>query len=257
MLYIVATPIGNLKDMTFRAVETLKMVDLIAAEDTRHTRILTQHYQIATPITSYFEHNEVKKAAHLLEQLKAGRSIALVSDAGTPGISDPGYRLIKLAHDHQIPVTVIPGACALTAALAVSGMPSDSFVFLGFLPVKPAGRRNKLAELREETRTVICYESVHRLCKSLQDIRDVLGDPFVVVARELTKSFEEVRRGLCHELLAHFSAVKPKGEFVILINKKESLLQGYKDDDGAGGFTVEAAVKRFQGFSDDAAKGFL
>jgi 16S rRNA (cytidine1402-2'-O)-methyltransferase len=220
MLYIVATPIGNLKDMTFRAVETLKTVDIIAAEDTRHTRILTQHYQIATPITSYFEHNEIKKAAYLLEQLKAGRSIALVSDAGTPGISDPGYRLIKLAHDHHVPVTVVPGACALTAALAISGMPSDSFVFMGFLPIKSAGRRNKLAEVQDENRTIICYESVHRLCKTLQDIQDVLNDPFVVVARELTKTFEEVRRGPCHELLAHFSTVKPKGEFVLLINQK-------------------------------------
>ncbi len=221
MLYIVSTPIGNLKDITYRAVETLKNVDLIAAEDTRHSRILTRNYNIDTPLISYFEHNKIKRGDYLLKLLKEGKDIALVTDAGTPGISDPGYHLIRLARDHDIPVTVVPGACALIAALSLSGLPAHNFIFEGFLPVKSAARRKKLETLKEEIRTMIFYESPHRLIKALKDIQEILDDPFVVCARELTKKFEEVKKGLTGELVAHFTKTKPRGEFVLLLNSKK------------------------------------
>ncbi|MCK4882657.1 MAG: 16S rRNA (cytidine(1402)-2'-O)-methyltransferase [Candidatus Omnitrophica bacterium] len=217
MLYIVSTPIGNLKDITYRAVETLQSVDLIAAEDTRHTRILCNHYDIKTPLTSYFEHNKIKKAEHLLKLLKEGKDIALVTDAGTPGISDPGYHLIRLAKDHNIPMTVIPGATALIAALSLSGLPCHNFIFEGFLPVKSAARRKKLEQFKDEVRTVIFYESPHRLLKVLKDVDEVLKGSQVVCARELTKKFEEVKMGTPRELLDHFSQKKPRGEFVLLL----------------------------------------
>jgi len=218
VLFIVSTPIGNLKDITLRALETLKKVDLIAAEDTRYTKILLNHYQIATPLTSYFEHNELKKADYLLGFLKEGKHIALVTDAGTPGISDPGYPLIKLAHENNIPITVIPGPTALIAALTLSGLPAHSFIFEGFLPVKSESRRKKLAEFKEEHRTIIFYESPHRLIKTLQDIAEVLDNPIVVAARELTKKFEETRKAPAQEHVDHFSKTKPRGEFVLLLN---------------------------------------
>ena len=218
MLYIVSTPIGNLKDITLRAIETLKNVDLIAAEDTRHTKILTDHYGVSTPLTSYFEHNQFKKGDFLLEKLKQGQKIALVTDAGTPGISDPGYHLIQLARDHDIPVTVIPGPAALIAALSLSGLPAHNFIFEGFLPVKSTARRRKLEEFKKETRTIIFYESPHRILKTLQDIRDILSDPTIVLARELTKKFEEIKKAPVSELLSHFARTRPRGEFVILLN---------------------------------------
>ena len=218
MLYIVSTPIGNLKDITLRAIDTLKSVDLIAAEDTRHTKVLLSEYQINTPLTSYFEHNEIKKAEYLLGLLKEGKNIALVTDAGTPGISDPGYRVIKSAQENNIPMTAIPGPTALIAALTLSGLSAHSFVFEGFLPVKSGARRKKLEELKAEKRTVIFYESPHRLEKTLLDIQDVLGDPEVVCAREMTKKFEEVLRGKCSEILSGLNSSKLKGEFVILID---------------------------------------
>lgn len=218
MLYIVSTPIGNLKDITLRAIETLKSVDLIAAEDTRHTRLLTQHYQIGTPLTSYFEHNKIAKGEYLLRLLKEGKNIALVSDAGTPGISDPGYRLIKAVQDNGIPMTIIPGPTALIAALSLSGLPCDRFIFEGFLPVKSVARRKKLAQFHSEERTVIFYESPHRIVRALEDIREVLGDPCVVCLRELTKKFEEMRKGTASELIRHFTTTKPRGEFVLLLS---------------------------------------
>ncbi len=220
MLYIVSTPIGNLKDITYRAVEVLKNSDLIAAEDTRHTRILCQHYDIKTSLTSYYEHNKVKKSQDLLKLLVEGKEIALVTDAGTPGISDPGYHLIRLAKENNIPMTAIPGATALIAALTLSGLPCHNFIFEGFLPVKSAARRKKLATFKEEERTVIFYESPHRLLKVLTDIDEVLKDSYVVCARELTKKFEEVKSGAASDLIAHFSHKKPRGEFVVLIGKK-------------------------------------
>lgn len=220
MLYIVSTPIGNLKDITFRAVETLQNVDLIAAEDTRHTKKLLTEYKINTPLTSYFDHNERQKGEFIVNALKDGKNVALVTDAGTPGISDPGYRLINLAKSNGIPVEVVPGATAVIAGLSLSGLPSDAFIFEGFLSVKTTARKKKLTEYKQETRTVIFYESPHRLLKALKDIEEVLGDPVITVARELTKKFQEVREGQASQLLSHFTSHHPKGEFVILFNLK-------------------------------------
>ena len=219
MLYIVSTPIGNLKDITLRALETLRSVDLIAAEDTRHTKILLDAYDIKTPTTSFFEHNERTKSAELLRRLKEGQKIALVTDAGTPGISDPGFHLIRLAQENEIPVTVIPGPTALIAALTVSGLPTHEFVFVGFLPVKSAARRKKLEELKVEHRTVIAYESPHRLVKTLTDIQEICEDPLVVCCREITKKFEETRKGTAGNLKNYFSSHLPRGEFVLLWNR--------------------------------------
>ena len=223
MLYIVSTPIGNLKDITYRAVETLKNVDLIAAEDTRHTRILCRHYNIQTPLTSYFEYNKIKKADYILKLLDKGKEVALVTDAGTPGISDPGYHLIRLVKQHHIPITVAPGVTALIAALSLSGFPCHNFIFEGFLPVKSVARRKKLERFKQEERTLIFYESPHRMIKALADIEDVLGDPPVVCARELTKKFEEIKEGSAGELRKYFSEKKPKGEFVLLIGRRENV----------------------------------
>ena len=211
-----------MQDITLRALDVLKTVDLIAAEDTRHTKNLLTHFQINTPLTSYFEHNELKKSEYLLGLLQDGKNVALVTDAGTPGISDPGYRLVNLAKEHQVPLTVVPGPCALIAALSLSALPTDSFTFIGFLPVKSNGRQKKLSEFKNETRTIIFYESPHRVLKTLEDIAEVLGDRDVVVTREITKKFEEVRRGKAVELLEHFEKHPPKGEFVML-------LKGYED----------------------------
>lgn len=218
MLYIISTPIGNLKDITLRALEVLKSVDLIVAEDTRHTGILLKYYDIQTPQTSYFEHNKLKKAEYLVGLLKEGKDAALVSDAGTPGISDPGFYLIRLVKQHDIPMTVVPGACAAVCALTLSGFPTDRFCFEGFLPVKSAGRRKKLESLKAEGRTIIFYESPHRLLKALKDIEEVLDNPAVVAARELTKKFEEVKSGTASELIEHFSEKKVRGEIVLLIH---------------------------------------
>ena len=222
MLYIVSTPIGNLKDITYRAVEILKSVDLIAAEDTRHTKILTEHYQIQTPLTSYFEHNKIQKSEYLLKLLQEGKDIALVTDAGTPGISDPGYQLIRLAQDNAIAMTVIPGPTALIAALSLSGLPTHRFIFEGFLPIKPGARRNKLEQFKNEDRVIIFYEAPHRILKVLKDIEEVLGNPLVACARELTKKFEEVKKGKASELFEYFSKGNVKGEFVILIQPNVS-----------------------------------
>lgn len=218
MLYIVSTPIGNLKDITLRALETLKSVDIIAAEDTRHTKNLLSHYEISTPLTSYFSHNEGAKTQLLIKQLKEGKKVALVSDAGTPGISDPGYVLIKNAIDEGIPMTVVPGACAAICALTLSGLPAHEFVFFGFLPVKSGARRKKIEEAVSLERTVIMYESPHRILKTLEDMKDVLGDKPFTVTRELTKTFEESRRATAQQHIEHFTKHPPKGEFVLLLN---------------------------------------
>ncbi|MCG8431737.1 MAG: 16S rRNA (cytidine(1402)-2'-O)-methyltransferase [Candidatus Omnitrophica bacterium] len=217
MLYIVATPIGNLKDITLRALEVLRSVDLIACEDTRHTRILLNAYDISTPTTSYFQHNKITKARMLMDMLRDGKSVALVSDAGTPGILDPGYHLIQQALKQDLPVTCIPGPCALIPALVLSGKPAHSFSFAGFLPPRSGARQNRLKELLWRKETVVCYESCHRLLKTLADIESVTGEKEVVVCRELTKKFEEVRRGRPAELITYFSAKKIRGEFVIVV----------------------------------------
>ena len=216
-LYVVSTPIGNLEDITLRAVKVLSGVDLIAAEDTRTTRVLLNRYNITKPMLSYFSHNERRRAPEILERLKAGASVALVSDAGTPGISDPAYVLITQALEQEIPVVPIPGASALLAALVVSGLPTDRFVFEGFLPLKK-GRKTKLQELKMEERTIVLYESPHRVLKTLGELLESLGERDVVVAREMTKKFEEVMRGSLSSVLADMSKRQARGEYVIVIS---------------------------------------
>lgn len=215
-LYIVSTPIGNLDDITFRAVKVLSSVDLIAAEDTRKTKILLDHYSISKPMVSYFDYNEKFRTLQLIEKLLSGQSIALVSDAGTPGISDPAYRIVRESIDQGVTVVPIPGASALLAALVVSGLPVNSFVFEGFLPLKK-GRKTKLESLKFEKRTIILYESPHRIVKTLKEILDYIGDRNVVIAREITKKFEEHLRGTVSEIIGKVSSTTPRGEFVILL----------------------------------------
>lgn len=216
-LYIVATPIGNLADITLRAIDTLKSVDMIACEDTRHTKILLDRYEVKAPTTSFFEYNKIQKADYILRLLKEGRSIALVSDAGTPGISDPGYNIIRLAIDHNIPLVAIPGPSALITALVTSGKPTHKFVFEGFLSNKSAARRSRLKALKADGRTVVIYESPHRIIKLLADILEIYGDIEIALARELTKKFEEMRREKVSLMLGHFRSVRPKGEFIVVI----------------------------------------
>lgn len=216
-LFIVATPIGNLQDITLRALETLKTVNLIACEDTRHTKKLLSHYSITTPTTSYFEYNKIQKGDYLLKLLKEGKNIALVSDSGTPGISDPGFNIIRLAIEHNIPITVIPGPTAFVTGLVLSGMPTDSFIFKGFLPQKSGKRRKELELLKDEKRTIVLYESPHRLLKTLQDIFDIMGDREIAIAREVTKVFEETIRSKVSSAIGHFTTTPPKGEFIIVI----------------------------------------
>lgn len=217
MLYIVSTPIGNLKDITLRAIDVLKSVDLIACEDTRHTRILLEHYGIQTPTTSFFQHNSLVKAEYLLGLLKEGKNIALVSDAGTPGILDPGYNLINLAIENNVSVTAIPGPTAFVQALVLSGKPAHEFIFAGFLPRGAKSRQNRLAKLAALKCTIIFYESCHRIAACLEDIHEVFGSQEIVCLRELTKKFEEVKRGSAQEILLQFQQSSPKGEFVVVI----------------------------------------
>ncbi|MBX9600466.1 MAG: 16S rRNA (cytidine(1402)-2'-O)-methyltransferase [Bryobacteraceae bacterium] len=219
-LYLVATPIGNLEDTTYRAVRVLREVAAVACEDTRQTRKLLDHYGLNTPRVSYHEHNEASRTEELIARLEAGESIALVSDAGTPLVSDPGYRLVRAAIERQIPVVPVPGASAVLAALAASGLPTDSFRFAGFLPAKSAARRRELEFLRDAEDTVILYESPHRILESLIDVAEVLGDRPVVLARELTKLHEEFLRGTAAQIrqtLELRGAVK--GEITLLIGK--------------------------------------
>ncbi len=221
-LYIVSTPIGNLEDITLRALKTLKEIDLIAAEDTRRTKKLLNHYQIKTPLTSYFEHSSFRKAQSLISQLKEGKDIALVSEAGTPSISDPGYKLTKLAIENNIKVIPIPGATALITALSASGLPTDSFIFEGFIPRKSGKRRNFFLSLRDQPKTLIFYESPRRLLSTLKDLLEVLGDRKIVVTRELTKIFEEVIRGKISEAIELFEDKTIKGEITVLVSGNPS-----------------------------------
>lgn len=216
MLYVVSTPIGNLGDITYRAVEVLKSVHLIACEDTRKTKILTARYGITTPLTSYYEHNKITKGEYLMRLLKEGRRIAIVSEAGTPGISDPGFRLIRSALDAGVEVVAVPGPAALVAALSISGMPANRFYFEGFLPVKSGARKKRLLWLRELGETVVLYESPHRILKTLDEMREILKDRPVVLGREITKKFEEVLRGDATSLLAKLKSPGPRGEFVVI-----------------------------------------
>ena len=220
ILYIVSTPIGNREDITLRALRILKEVDLIAAEDTRHTNLLLRHFGIQTPLTSYFEGNELKKKEFILSKLKQGDQIALVSDAGTPGISDPGFRLIQTSIENQISIVPIPGPSAVITALSVSGLPTDSFLFKGFLPHKSKKRKDLLKQLEEVKATLIFYESPHRLAESLKDILDVLGDREMALTRELTKIYEEVLRDKVSEIINQIGEKKLKGEITLVISGK-------------------------------------
>ena len=226
ILYICGTPIGNLEDITLRALKILKEVNLIAAEDTRHTKKLLNHYQINTKITSYYEYNKFKKAPYLVEILKNGQDIALVSDAGMPGISDPGYVLINLALKNNIKIIPIPGVSALITALVVSGLPTDKFVFEGFLPRKIKERKRYFKSIENEERTIIFYETPHRLKRALKDMLDVWGDRKIVIARELTKMYEEIIRGKLSQVLTEISTKEIKGEITLVvqggIKKKEN-----------------------------------
>jgi 16S rRNA (cytidine1402-2'-O)-methyltransferase len=215
-LYVVATPIGNLEDLSFRALRVLREVSLIAAEDTRATKRLLERHGIATRLTSYFEHNKTAKLDYVLAAIAEG-DVALVSEAGMPGISDPGYELVVAAIERGIVVVPVPGPSAAVAALAVSGLPTDQFTYLGFLPRRGAERRRVLAEVAAEPRTLVAYEAPHRVQETLDDIAAVLGDRRLAVARELTKLHEEIVRGTIQEVQRHFAANPPRGEFTLVI----------------------------------------
>jgi 16S rRNA (cytidine1402-2'-O)-methyltransferase len=219
-LYIVSTPIGNREDITLRALRILKEVDLIAAEDTRHTGLLLRHFGIQTPLTSYFEGNESRKKEFILSKLKQGERVALVSDAGTPGISDPGFRLIQIAAENRIAVVPVPGPSAVIAALSVSGLPTDAFLFKGFLPHKSKKREDWLKQLEGVRETLIFYESPHRISETLNDIFEILGDREMVLTRELTKIYEEVLRGKVSEIQTQIGERRLKGEITLVISGK-------------------------------------
>jgi 16S rRNA (cytidine1402-2'-O)-methyltransferase len=238
ILYVVATPIGNLEDITLRAINVLKEVTLIAAEDTRKTRILLNAYQINTPMTSYYEHNKLTKLNHILKELSHG-DVALVSEAGLPGISDPGYELIKGAIGQGTKVVPIPGVSAITTALVVSGLPTDRFLFVGYLPSRANARRKSLKEIAAEKSTLIFYEAPHRLLKTLSDILDTLGERRIAACRELTKIHEEIFRGTVSEALTHF--VNPRGEFTLIV---EGVVDKIESEPGAD---IESRVEQLRG----------
>lgn len=240
VLYIVATPIGNLEDISLRALRILKEVDLIAAEDTRHTHHLLSHYGIETALTSYHEHNERRKTPVLIERLRRGANIALVTDAGTPVISDPGYRLVTAAIDAAIKVTPIPGASAVTAVVAASGLPPDRFAFEGFLPGSKKERRARLLALKDDTRTLVFYEAPHRIKESLSDLGEILGDRDVVVAREVTKLHEEFRRGSASELAAQLGNQEVRGEITLAVS-------GSSGAAAVSQATLESEIRRLRG----------
>ena len=243
-LYLVSTPIGNLEDITHRAVRLLGEADVIACEDTRHTQKLLNHYGISTPTVSYHEHNERERAAELLDQLKDGRDVAVVADAGTPAISDPGFRLARMAIENEIKVVPVPGASALITALVASGMPTDEFFFGGFLPSRSGARRARLKELRSMPATLIFYEGPHRIAATLKDAREILGERQAVVARELTKMHEEIARGRLSELEARFSSDRSaRGEMVLIIDRTVIEVDGDADQPVA---SVSALVAKLE-----------
>ena len=218
MLYVVATPIGNLGDITLRALEILKSVDLLAAEDTRHSGILMKHFGLKKPFISYHEHNEAKRTAELVERLAAGENIALITDAGTPGLSDPGLRLVRECIQRELSFSIIPGPSSILTALVGSGFSTEKFSFRGFLPVKTGRREREVRAAAESGETIIFFESPYRLTKTLAACIDVMPDRQLCIARELTKKFEEFRRGTARELFTHFEARPPKGEIVLVIS---------------------------------------
>jgi 16S rRNA (cytidine1402-2'-O)-methyltransferase len=259
-LYIVATPIGNLEDITARALKILREVDLIACEDTRHTQKLLNHFGIQNKTISYHEHNEPQRADELCRLLEAGKHVAIVSDAGTPLINDPGYRVVQQAIEKKIPVIPIPGPAAFVAALTASGLPSDQFLFAGFLPARSPARRAKLEDLVTTGATLIFYEAPHRIGAALRDALDVLGDRDAVVARELTKLHEEITRGKLSELAEGFFGETARGEIVLLISgrpeaaatfdspghqsKSEKLLKRVQEIENAEGVDAKTALKK-------------
>ena len=243
-LYLVATPIGNLADITHRALQVLRDVDLIACEDTRHTRKLLQHYGIDTKTISYHEHNEQQRARELIELLQEGSDVAVVSDAGTPAISDPGFRLVRSAIEHDLKVVPLPGPSALITALTAAGLPTDEFFFGGFLPARSNARRARLEEVRAVPGTLIFYEAPHRIAASLADAYEVLGEREAVVARELTKMHEEIRRARLSELARHYETVEqPRGEIVLLIDRTVLDQPAREQSKNA---SVAELVKRFE-----------
>ena len=228
-LYIVGTPIGNLEDITLRALRILKEVDLIACEDTRHTQKLLNHYDIRKTLVSYHEHNEMTRSSELLIQLEQGAKIALVSDAGMPLVSDPGYRLVTLCVRHKIPVVPIPGPSAMLAALSAAGLPNEEFLFVGFLPARSGERRRMLERLRIEERTMIFYEAPHRVAESIADAQEILGDRPACIAREVTKLHEEFLRGRLSELAASLERQPARGEITLLLGPPEAPAAGQTD----------------------------
>ena len=234
ILYIVATPIGNLEDITLRAINVLENVDLIAAEDTRHTLKLLNHLKISKPMVSYHRHNERLRVDVLLKELKDGKDIALVSDAGTPGICDPGEEIIKKCIEEKIKVIPIPGACAMISALIASGIDTSEFTFWGFLPLNKKNRKNKLEEIKNSNKTIILYEAPHKLKNTLNDLKDILKDRQVVIAREITKIHEEYIRGTVDEIFKIVDNLK--GEMILIIDKNENII---KEEDDLNNLTLE------------------
>jgi 16S rRNA (cytidine1402-2'-O)-methyltransferase len=245
-LYVVSTPIGNLEDITHRAVRVLSEVDVIACEDTRHTHTLLNHYGIKAKTVSYHEHNERERAAELLESLASGSDVAIVSDAGTPGISDPGFRIVRLALEHGVPVVPVPGPTALISALVASGLPGDEFFFAGFLPARSGQRRTRLMELSSIPSTLVFYEAPHRIAESLRDAREILGEREAVIARELTKLHEEILHGRLSELAQRFStAEEGRGEMVLLIDRK--VIEGATQESYASEISPVVAILEAEG----------
>lgn len=256
-LYLCATPIGNLEDITFRVLETLKNVDVIAAEDTRNSIKLLNRFEIKTPMTSYHEFNKYDKGRQLIEQLLEGKNIAVITDAGMPGISDPGEELVKMAYEAGVTVTVLPGACACVTALTLSGLPTRRFCFEAFLPMDKKERKDVLAELVDETRTIVLYEAPHRLVKTLAELRETLGDRRLTICRELTKKHEEAFRTTFSEALAFYEENEPKGECVLVIEGADREELRRAEQESFAELSLEEHMERYlsQGMSKkDAMK---
>lgn len=256
-LYLCATPIGNLEDITFRVLETLKSVDVIAAEDTRNSIKLLNRFEIKTPMTSYHEFNKYDKGRQLIEQLLDGKNIAVITDAGMPGISDPGEELVKMAYEAGVPVTVLPGACACVTALTLSGLPTRRFCFEAFLPTDKKERKDVLAELKDETRTIVLYEAPHRLVKTLAELLEALGDRRLTICRELTKKHEEAFRTTFSEAFAFYEENEPKGECVLVIEGADREELRRAEQESFAELSLEEHMERYlsQGMSKkDAMK---
>lgn len=245
ILYLCATPIGNLEDITFRVIRILKEVDLIAAEDTRHSIKLLNHFEIKTPMTSYHEFNKIDKARYLVEQLLAGKNIALITDAGTPGISDPGEELVRQAYAAGIEVTSLPGACAAVTALTLSALTTRRFCFEAFLPTDKKERLRVLEELKSETRTVILYEAPHRLSKTLKELKDALGNRNISVVKELTKKYETVWRCNIIEAIETFNTEEPRGEYVLVIEGRSPEEMAEEKQEQWGAIALEEHMKLY------------